>query len=197
MRRAVIYSRVSTDHQTTTNQERELHEAAERAGWTVVEVYRDQGVSGAKGRDKRPALDAMLKDAARRRFDVVMSWSVDRLGRSLSDLVGFLSEIHALGVDLFLHRQAIDTTTPTGKAMFQMMGVFAEFERAMIRDRVNAGLARARSEGKKLGRPKMGDGKLNEIRTALEKGASIRQVATTHMTSVGTVHKIKAAMGQH
>jgi DNA invertase Pin-like site-specific DNA recombinase len=124
-----IYTRVSTDHQTTENQERELREIAERMGWTVVEVYKDQGVSGAKGRNGRPAFDALCKDAARRRFDMIMAWSVDRLGRSLQDLVAFLSELHALGIDLFLHQQGVDTTTPAGKALFQMMGVFAEFER--------------------------------------------------------------------
>jgi len=117
-----------------------------------AKVYKDYGISGAKGRDKRPAFDALCRAAARREFDVVMGWSVDRLGRSLQDLVGFLSELHALKIDLFLHRQGLDTTTPAGKAMFQMMGVFAEFERAMIQERVRAGLARARSEGTTLGR---------------------------------------------
>ena len=109
--------------------------------------------SGTRGRDKRPAFDKLCRDAARREFDVVMAWSVDRLGRSLQDLVGFLSELHALKIDLFLRQQGLDTTTPAGKAMFQMMGVFAEFERAMIAERVRAGLARARGEGKRLGRP--------------------------------------------
>jgi DNA invertase Pin-like site-specific DNA recombinase len=129
--RVAIYSRVSTDHQTTENQERELQAIAERIGWTVVKVYRDQGVSGAKSRQDRPAFDALCKDASRRQFDLIAAWSVDRLGRSLQDLVGFLTEIHALGVNLFLHQQGVDTTTPAGKPLFQMMGVFAEFERAM------------------------------------------------------------------
>src|SRR5215467_14432042 len=140
--RAAIYLRVSTTEQTTDNQERELRVAAERMGHTIVEVYADNGISGSKGRDKRPAFDRMHKDAARRRFDVVMAWSVDRLGRSLQDLCGFLAELHSLGIELFLHQQGIDTTTPAGKAMFQMMGVFAEFERAVIRERVKAGIAR-------------------------------------------------------
>jgi DNA invertase Pin-like site-specific DNA recombinase len=109
----------------------------------------------------------MCRDATKRQFDVVMAWSVDRLGRSLQDLVGFLSELHALGVDLFLHQQGLDTTTPAGKAMFQMMGVFAEFERAMIKERVRAGLARARAEGKRLGRPNMPQAKEDAIRAAL------------------------------
>src|SRR5215813_4039987 len=153
MKRAAIYLRVSTIDQTTANQERELREIAGRVGYEIVKVYKDHGVSGAKGRDKRPAFDALCRDATKRQFDVVMAWSVDRLGRSLQDLVSFLSEIHALRVDLYLHQQGLDTTTPAGKALFQMMGVFAEFERAIIQERVRAGLARARSEGKRLGRP--------------------------------------------
>jgi DNA invertase Pin-like site-specific DNA recombinase len=97
----------------------------------IVRVYKDHGISGAKGRDGRPEFDRLLRDAAQRKLDVVMAWSVDRLGRSLQDLVSFLSELHALHIDLFLHQQGLDTTTPGGKAMFQMMGVFAEFERAI------------------------------------------------------------------
>jgi DNA invertase Pin-like site-specific DNA recombinase len=146
--RCAIYSRVSTDAQTTENQERELREIARRMGWTIVKVYKDEGIGGAKGRDGRPAFDALCKDATRRCFDMVMAWSVDRLGRSLQNLVTFLSELHALGIDLFLHQQGVDTTTPAGKALFQMMGVFAEFERAMIRERVKSGLERAKAQGK-------------------------------------------------
>ena len=132
MRKAAVYLRVSTQDQTTANQERELRAVADQMKCEIVKVYRDHGVSGAKGRDKRPQFDALCRDATKRQFEIVMAWSVDRLGRSLQDLVGFLSEIHALKVDLYLHQQGIDTTTPAGKAMFQMMGVFAEFERAMI-----------------------------------------------------------------
>jgi DNA invertase Pin-like site-specific DNA recombinase len=193
MRRAALYLRVSTDQQTTDNQERELQEVAARCGWQITKIYRDHGVSGAKGREKRPAFDSLCKDAARRRFDVVMAWSVDRLGRSLQDLVGFLSELHALGIDLFLHQQGIDTTTPAGKAMFQMMGVFAEFERAMIRERVNSGLARARAEGKILGRPKLTAAKEAAVRAALARGESIRNVSESCEVSTGMVHKIKVA----
>src|SRR5262245_20997459 len=102
MKRAVLYLRVSTIDQTTANQERELRGIAARSGPDIVKVYKDHGISGAKGRDKRPAFDAMCRDAAKRQFDVVMAWSVDRLGRSLQSLVEFLSELHALGIDLFL-----------------------------------------------------------------------------------------------
>jgi DNA invertase Pin-like site-specific DNA recombinase len=130
-KRAAIYARVSTrnGHQDPETQLLALRRVAERAGWQVVEEYVDHGISGAKGRDKRPAFDRLMKDATRRRFQVVMAWSVDRLGRSLQDLVAFLGEVHAQGVDLYLDRQGVDTTTPGGKALFQMMGVFAEFER--------------------------------------------------------------------
>lgn len=193
MRRVAIYTRVSTDHQTTANQERELLEVASRMGYQITKVYRDEGISGAKGRDQRPAFDALCKDAARRQFDMVMAWSVDRLGRSLQDLLAFLSELHALKVDLFLHQQGLDTTTPAGKAMFQMMGVFAEFERAMIRERVNAGLARAREQGKTLGRPRIDDSTEVSIKAALQKGeAGIRKIAARHGVGVGTVQRIKA-----
>src|SRR6516164_4368409 len=115
-------------------------------GCKITRVYKDHGVSGAKGRDRRPQFDRLCCDATKRQFDMIMAWSVDRLGRSLQDLVAFLSEIHALRIDLYLHQQGLDTTTPAGKALFQMMGVFAEFERAMIQERVRAGLARARAE---------------------------------------------------
>jgi DNA invertase Pin-like site-specific DNA recombinase len=110
--RVAIYSRVSTDKQTTANQERELRSIAEREGWQIVETYRDVGISGAKGRDARPAFDALSKDATRRHFDLIMAWSVDRLGRSLQDLVSFLTEIHSAGIDLFLRQQGLDTRSP-------------------------------------------------------------------------------------
>jgi len=152
VKRVALYLRVSTTGQTVENQQRELEMAAERHGWQIVVTFADEGISGSRGRDKRPAFDCLCRGIARREFDLVAAWSVDRLGRSLQDLVGFLGELHGKGIDLYLHQQGLDTSTPAGRALFQMMGVFAEFERAMIVERVNAGLARARSEGKKLGR---------------------------------------------
>src|SRR4051812_10811255 len=195
--RAAIYLRISTNEQTTDNQERELRAAAERMGHEIVAVYRDAGISGSKGRDQRPGFDAMHKDAARRRFDVVMAWSVDRLGRSLQDLCGFLSELHALRIDLYLHQQGIDTTTPAGKAMFQMMGVFAEFERAMIRERVNAGIARARGEGKRLGRPRIAPELEARIRKALATPGrpGVRKIAEQFGVDPGTVQRISRPIG--
>lgn len=193
-KRVALYLRVSTGEQTTENQRRELVDVASRSGWDIVEVYEDHGVSGAKARDQRPAFDRMCQDATRRKFDVVMAWSVDRLGRSLQDLVSFLSEIHAVGVDLFLHQQGIDTTTPAGKAMFQMMGVFAEFERAMIQDRVKAGLARAKANGTKsgkaIGRPKVPTAIEEAIRVARAEGKGIRKIAREVGVGTGTVQRL-------
>jgi DNA invertase Pin-like site-specific DNA recombinase len=167
-------------------------EIAGRMGCDVVKVYKDHGISGAKGRDKRPAFDALCRAATWREFDVVMAWSVDRLGRSLQDLVAFLSELHALGIDLFLHQQGLDTTTPAGKAMFQMMGVFAEFERAMIQERVRAGLARARSEGRRLGRPRIPPELEERIRKALATPGrpGVRKIAEQFGVDPGTVQRI-------
>ena len=128
-KRVALYLRVSTSEQTTRNQRRELHAVAERHGWHVVATYEDAGVSGAKGRDKRPGFDRLMVAVARREIDMVAAWSVDRLGRSLTDLLSFLTDLHAKHVDLFLHQQGLDTSTPSGRAMYQMLGVFAEFGR--------------------------------------------------------------------
>jgi DNA invertase Pin-like site-specific DNA recombinase len=194
MKRAVLYLRVSTLDQTTANQERELREVAERAGWQVTNVYKDHGISGAKGRDKRPAFDALHKAATRREFDVVMAWSVDRLGRSLKDLVNFLDELRALNVDLFLKTQGIDTTSPSGKAMFGMLSVFADFERSIIQERVRAGLARAKGEGKTLGRPKIAADIESAVRATLASGTGMLKTAKMHGVGVGTVQRIARAM---
>src|SRR5580700_875403 len=169
-KRIALYLRVSTSEQTTKNQRRELEAVAKRHGWKVVGVFEDAGISGAKGRDGRPGLDAMMKAVTRREIDMVAAWSVDRLGRSLTDLLEFLKELHAKGVDLFLHQQGLDTSTPSGRAMFSMLGVFAEFERAILRERVFAGLARAKAQGKKLGRPQVSAEKAEAIRQARASG---------------------------
>ena len=198
MKRAVLYLRVSTVDQTTANQERELRQVADRAGWEIVKVFKDHGISGAKGRDKRPAFDALCRDAAKRQFDVVMAWNVDRLGRSLQDLVVFLSELHALKVDLFLHQQGLDTTTPAGKAMFQMLGVFAEFERSIIQERVRAGLLRARREGKRLGRPPIKEALKTRIIAALrapERTEGVRKIARRFGVNASTVQNISQQLG--
>lgn len=192
--RVALYLRVSTGEQTTENQKRDLMDAAGRLGWDVVQVYEDAGISGAKGRDQRPAFDRMLKAANRREFDLVAAWAVDRLGRSLQGLVEFLGELHALGVDLYLHQQGLNTTTPTGRAMFGMLGVFAEFERSMIQERVRAGLSRARAEGKQLGRPKIPAPVEQQIRDRLSSGESLRSVAREMHVGVSVVQRVRAAM---
>jgi DNA invertase Pin-like site-specific DNA recombinase len=196
-RRAALYLRVSTDAQSIENQRRELRQIAERRGWQVVEEYHDAGVSGAKGRDKRPGLDQMLKDASRHRFDTVMAWAIDRLGRSLIDLLGTIEHLQACKVDLYLDQQSIDTTTPAGKLMFQVCGAFAEFERSMIRQRVKLGLKRAVANGKVLGRRPVEDdpegaAKVRKARKLLEAGKGINKVAKAVGLSNGTVARLRA-----
>jgi DNA invertase Pin-like site-specific DNA recombinase len=194
MKRAALYLRVSTDRQTVENQVQALRQVAERRGWEVVQEYRDAGISGAKGRDERPGLDQMLKDAQRRSFDVVMAWAIDRIGRSLIDLLGTIQALEACGVDLYLDQQAIDTTTPAGRLMFQVTGAFAEFERSMIRRRVHAGLKRAVEAGKTLGRPKISPALEKRIQTQLRAGKGILKVAKECGAGTGTVQRIKAEM---
>src|SRR5258705_11550712 len=155
VKRAGLYVRVSTDAQTVENQIRELRQVAGRRGWDVVEVYSDAGISGAKGRNGRPGLDSMLKDASRRKFDIVMAWAIDRLGRSLIDLLDTIQHLEACGVDPYLDQQAIDTPNPMGKLVFQVTGAFTEVERTMIRQRNKAGLKPAVAQGDKLRRSKI------------------------------------------
>ena len=167
-KRIALYTRVSQDSQTTENQRRELMAVAERLGWEVVAEFTDHGISGSKGRDKRPGYDALMKAVARREIDMVASWAVDRLGRSLQNLVTFLTEINAKGVDLYLHQQALDTSTPSGRAMFGMLSVFADFEREMIISRIKAGLARST---KRSGRPPLDAEKVERIKQSIADGS--------------------------
>jgi DNA invertase Pin-like site-specific DNA recombinase len=157
----------------------------------VVAVHRDEGISGAKGRQQRPGLDALLKGVTRGEYDLVAAWSVCRLGRSLADLVGLLGELQARGVDLYLHQQGLDTGTPSGRALFGMLGVFSEFERSMIRDRVMAGLDRARSAGKRLGRPRTTPFTVRRIRAALDEGRGVRETARLLKVSAATVSEVR------
>ena len=196
-KRAALYVRVSTDAQTVENQTRELRQVAKRRGWDVVEVYSDAGISGAKSRNGRPRLDTMLKDASRRKFDIVMAWAIDRLGRSLSDLLDTIQHLEACGVDLYLDQQAIDTTTPAGRAMFQMSGVFAEFERSMIVARVKQGMIRAREKGTKsgraIGRPEIRDERIERVRASLAAGVGIVRTAKLCGVGVSVVQRLRAA----
>lgn len=188
--RVAFYLRVSTDGQTTDNQRADLERVARVRRWKVVKVFDDSGVSGAKGREHRQAFDSLLRAATRREFDMVAAWSVDRLGRSLRDLIGFLDEIHGAGVDLYLHQQGLDTSTPAGRAMFAMCGIFAEFERAMIVERVRAGMNRARSQGKHLGRPVTSSATREQILDGARHGLSGRAIAKRMMLSEATVRRV-------
>lgn len=190
MKRVGVYLRVSTDSQTTENQRLELEAVAERSGWRVVGIYEDAGISGGKGRDKRPGFDGLLKDATARKINMIAAWSVDRLGRSLQDLVGFLTDLQTLGCDLYLHQQALVTSTPSGRAMFQMCGVFAEYERGMIRERVNAGLARARARGKKLGRRPVKPSVEARIRELRAEGMGMLEIGRTVGVGTSVVQRV-------
>ena len=194
MKRAALYVRVSQDSQTVENQLLVLNEVAQRSGWEIVHTFSDEGISGAKGRDKRPGYDALLKAVARHEVQIVAAWSVDRLGRSLPDLVAFLSDIQAKGCDLYLHQQAIDTSTPSGRMLFQMLGVFAEFERAIITSRIKAAHDRCRVKGVRIGRPPMAVSRAEKVRKALKDGHSIRVVAAATGVSTATVQRVKRSM---
>ena len=193
-KQVALYLRVSTDQQTLANQRRELTAAAERHGWRVVAEFSDRGISGSKGRDQRRGFDRLMQGIARREFDMVASWSVDRLSRSLSHLVTFLGEIHGKGIDLYLHTQGLDTSTPTGKAMFQLLGVFAELERSIITERINAGIARAKAAGKHCGRPMVSTPVENRIRKLLRARKGILKVAREVGVGTATVQRIKQEM---
>lgn len=189
MKRAALYLRVSKHEQTIENQRIELERVAAAKGWKIVSVFKDEGISGSFGRGVRSQYDAMLKKGVQAQHDVVMAWDVSRLSRSLADLVTTLDELHACGIDLYLHQQAIDTTTPAGKAMFQMCGVFAEFERGILSERVKAGLNRAREEGKTLGRP-IKVANIKAVLDARKEGKTIRDIANQEKLSIGKIHKI-------
>jgi DNA invertase Pin-like site-specific DNA recombinase len=208
-KRAALYVRVSTDKQTVAHQLEALRGVAERRGWEVVESYSDEGISVARGRHQRPGLDAMLQDAGRCKFDVVMAWAIDRLGRSLIDLLGTIEHLKAAGVNLYIDQQNIDTTTPMGTLLFQVTGAFAQFERAMIKQRIAAGIsttkATIKANGKftarksgvvrtRLGRPSADPKKLKAARAELIKGTGILKTAEKAGLGTGTVQRLKQAM---
>jgi DNA invertase Pin-like site-specific DNA recombinase len=192
MKRAAIYLRVSTTCASVEKEEAQLRAIAERAGWAIAGIYCDQGISGVNGRDRHPAFDSLRNDASRSKFDIIMAWSVDRLGRSIKELTELLAELQSLNIDLFLKVQNIDTTTPAGKTMLQMFAVVADFERAMIRERVRAGLARARAAGMKLGRPPIPRETEDAIRAALAKPGrpGVRKIAAQFGVDPSTVQRI-------
>jgi len=190
-RKAVIYSRVSTNDQTVDNQLKVLREVAERKGLEVVREISDEGISGAKGRDERKGFDELIKGAVRKEFDIILVWDVSRLGRSLKHLVSFLDDIQSARCDLYIHQSGLDTSTASGKMMFQMIGVFSEFERSMIRERVIAGQQRAKAEGKHIGRKtNVNEGTLNAVKHLRENNVPIKRIAKNLKIGVGTVYKI-------
>lgn len=193
--RIAIYLRVSTSEQKTDSQRRALQEAiSHRENWELVKIYEDAGVSGSRAPREREAMKQLLQDATRRRFDMVAAWSVDRLGRSLQDLVSLLGEWQALGIGLYLHQQALDTSTPTGMAMFQMVGVFAEFERQMIRARVQAGVDKAKENGQALGGARnvkiSPDERVEICERRFDDGASVIELADDYGVSRQTIYRI-------
>ena len=191
MKNVAIYARVSTDKQTCENQLIELRAVAERCGYTVVEEFVDSGISGAKGRADRPALDAMMKAANQRKFDMILVWSIDRLGRSLQNLVELLNDLQSMRVDLMFLQQGMDTSTSSGRMMFSIFGALAEFERNLIRERVVAGQNRAKARGVKMGRPSnMTDGLRSAIQLLRENGMGIKQIAKEVGVGVGTVYSV-------
>jgi len=191
-KKVAIYVRVSTCDQTVENQRRELEQIAKRHDWDIVAVFEDVGISGVKGREERPSFDRLYSALVRREFDLVAVWSVDRIGRSLKHLISFLDDLNSKNIDLYIHNQGIDTSTPGGKALFQMMGVFAEFERAFIVERINAGLARAKAQGVQLGRPKVSVTKEKAIKAdLLSENIGMIKIAKKHGVGVSTVQRVK------
>jgi DNA invertase Pin-like site-specific DNA recombinase len=189
MKKVCLYCRVSTTHQTPENQLRELRAIAGRMGYEIVSEFIDNGISGAKSRKDRPALDEMMKLATQRKFEMVMCWSIDRLGRSLQHLVEILNELQAMKIDLFFMQQGMDTTTPSGRMIFSVFGAIGEFERNLIRERVIAGQQRAKASGVHIGRPtKMNDGMRSAIKAMYQNGMSIRQIAKSCKVGIGTVY---------
>ena len=190
-RKAVIYSRVSTNEQTVENQLRVLREVAEKRGLEVVREISDEGISGAKGRDERQGFDELIKGSVKNEWDIILVWDVSRLGRSLKHLVSFLEDIQSAHCDMYIHQSGIDTSTASGKMMFGMLSVFSEFERSMIRERVIAGQQRAKSEGKHIGRPtNVNDGIINAVYQLRQNNVPISRIAKDLQIGVGTVYKI-------
>ena len=192
-KRVAIYARVSTTQQTVQNQLDALREVASRSGYSLVEEFVDEGISGAKGRVDRPALDRMLRDCAKRRFDMVMVWDISRLGRSLQNLIEVMNELQSLKVDLFFVQQGMDTSTASGRMMFSVFGALGEYERELIRERTLLGQQRARAQGVKFGRPRtVTNNTRDAIRLMRSQGVAIRKIATTLGIGVSTCY---AAMG--
>lgn len=191
--KAAIYARVSTKQQSVDSQLHQLKAVAVADGYTDVELFLDEGISGAKGRDKRPGLDNLLKAATRREVDKIYVFSIDRIGRSVTDLISTLEEIQAANVGIYFHKQAIDTSTPSGKLLFNLVAVFSSYEREIIRERVLAGLEKARANGVKLGRKPLAPITAKQIKERRDRGDSVRKIARALDISIATVSRYAKA----
>jgi DNA invertase Pin-like site-specific DNA recombinase len=190
--RVALYARVSTlNNQDPEMQLAELREYADRRGWQIVEEFTDQGVSGS--RESRPALNRLMADARRRRFDAVLVWKIDRFGKSLKHLVNALAELAALGVAFVSLRDNLDLSTPSGRLMFQIIGAMAEFERALIQERVRSGLRNARAKGRRLGRPRV-IVDATRIASLREQGRSWSQITAEMRIGKGTAQRAVAGL---
>lgn len=193
-KRVGLYLRVSTDDQTVENQRLDLQRVAEQRGWQVIETYVDQGISGAKGRDARPAFDRLCNDAARGKINLIAAWALDRIGRSQRDVINFITDLPTQGVELYLHKEQIDSSSPIGKAALSILAAFAELELSRIRERVKAGLRRAKAQGKRLGRPRSITPDIeSKIRALRAKKRGIHAIAKELKVGVGTVQRVIAA----
>lgn len=191
MKSVVLYGRVSTNNQSVSNQLHDLKEVCERNGWTIVDEYIDEGISGTHGRDKRPEFDRLLKDVNRKKFDGILVWDISRLGRSLQHLVSFLNDVMSKDIDLYIHKQGIDTSTPTGKMMYGFISVMSEYERTLIVERVKSGLETAKRRGKKLGRPtNVNDDTRNVVVELRKSGMSLNKICKTVGIGSGTVYRL-------
>jgi DNA invertase Pin-like site-specific DNA recombinase len=189
MKTVAIYARCSTTHQNIENQLQALRQHCRQFGFKIYKEYVDNGVSGARSRNERQALKTLLKEASKGKFEKVICFSICRLGRSLSDLVEILAQLESLKIDLYFQQQSMDTSTATGKMMFQIAGAFAEFERTLIKERVIAGQKRAKSEGKHIGRPSaINESMKHAVRLLREKGEGIRAISRALNCGIGTVY---------
>ena len=189
--KVALYCRVSTLDQTIDNQLIELRDHCSKMEWEIVKEYADEGLSGTLSRDKRPALNALINDAYRKRFDSVVCWDISRIGRSMKELILFLSDMKDRGIGICSVRQGFDTSTSMGEIMFQFVGILSSWEREMIRERTLAGLERARREGKTLGRRKVTNDRMTATIIELRNDKkSIRDIASEVGISRGTVNNI-------
>ena len=190
MKKVSLYLRVSTKHQTVLNQKLELESLAERMGYEIVAEYKDEGISGAKNRNERPALAEMMKDAVRGKFEMILCYDLSRLGRNLEELIRILNELNEQNINLFFFREAINTETSSGKLMFSLFGVLAQWERSLLAERIISGQLRARKQGKKIGRPStFNEGLMQAVKKLRENGMGIQAISRNLKIGVSSVYR--------